>query len=113
MTRRFSAIVSVKINSEIAEDAHRHVPKFPADFHRHIENQEAVDPVLILRQRLRVRYVGRASLEVDIKELAVAGVIVERGRQLKVNVVGESNSRPRLPREQIRVRVWDNVANLP
>ena len=48
----------------------------------------------------------------DIKELAVAGVIVEGGRELKVNVVRESNSRARLPREQIRVRVWDKLASL-
>src|SRR4029434_959658 len=112
MACRFCAIVSVKINREIAEDAHRQVPEFPAEFRRHIENQQTVDPVFVFGQRRRVRYIGRASLEVDIKELAVAGVVIERRGQLNVNVVRESKSRSRLPREHIRVRVWDKLASL-
>ena len=80
LARRMCAIVSLKIVSELAEDAHRQVPEFPADFHRHIENQQAVDAGLVLAND--ARWSGRVPLKVDVKRVAVAGVVIERRRQL-------------------------------
>src|SRR4029077_3258931 len=90
MTRRFSAIVGVEINRELAEDAHRQVPELPADFHWHIENQQTVNAGLIAT---------RVALKMNVKRVAVAGVIIDCRRQLEVNVVGKSKSRSYLPRQ--------------
>ena len=49
---RGGAVVTFKISREIAVDAHWHPPRFPSDFHRHIEHQQAVDAGLVLRQRI-------------------------------------------------------------
>ena len=76
------AIVTVNIVSEITEDAHWQLPEFPADFRRYIENQQAVDAGLVRAPMRRVGQGGDTPDEVDVKELAVTGVIIERRRQL-------------------------------
>src|SRR6476619_6288383 len=103
MTSRFSAIIGVEINREITEDPHRQVPEFPAEFHWHIENQQTVNAGLIATG---------VALEMNVKRVAVAGVIIDCRRQLEVNVVGKSKSRTYLPRQHERVSGWNFLACL-
>src|SRR5215831_8574370 len=92
------AIVGLKIGSEIGEYPHRQVPEFPADLHGHFENQQTVDPGLVLSHRRRVSHVWTTALVVEVKRVAVTSVIVEDWRHLKVNIVRESKSPSNLPR---------------
>src|SRR5262249_1347710 len=92
------AIVGLKIDREIAEYPHWQVPEFPADLHGHFENQQTVDPGLVLRYRRRVGQLWTTALKVDVKGVAVTSVIVQGWRHLKVNVVRESKSPAHLPR---------------
>jgi hypothetical protein len=43
----------------------------------------------------------------DVKRVAVAGVVVERRRKLEVKLLREIKPRAYLPRQQKRVRIWD------
>src|SRR5262249_39072570 len=107
LTCGVGATATLKIGSEVGEYPHGYSPRFPAEFRRHIEYQQAVDPGLVLRQRCCIRYVGRTALIVNVKCVAVACVIVERRRKLEVKVVREIKPCPYLPREQERVGVRD------
>src|SRR5262249_16859575 len=92
------AIVRFKISREIAEYPHRQLADFPADLHAQLENQQTVDPGLVLKRRRRVGHVWATALKVEVKCVAVTSVIVEDWRHLKVNVVRESKSSSHLPR---------------
>src|SRR5262249_35233205 len=94
------AIVGLEIGREIAEYPHRQLADFPADLHGHFENQQTVDPGLVLSHRRRVGHVWTTALKVEVKLLgfAITSVIVEDWRHLKVNVVRESKSSSHLPR---------------
>src|SRR5215831_16244086 len=50
-----SAVVPFKIGREVAVYPHRYSPRFPAEFHWHIEHQKAVDAGLVRREGIRVR----------------------------------------------------------
>src|SRR5215831_356402 len=106
LTRGVGALVSLEISREIAEYPHRYSPRFPAEFRRHVEHQQAIDPGLVLRQRLCIRYIWRTTLIVDVKGVAVSCVIVECRRELEVKIVREIKSCAHLPREQERVGIW-------
>src|SRR5262249_40333364 len=95
MACRLSTIVRLQINHKIAEDAHRQPPKLPAKLSRHIENQQTANSGLIAT---------RVTVEVGVERVTVAGVVVERRRQLDVNTVRERKSRPHLPCQHEGVR---------
>src|SRR5215813_13594858 len=106
------AIVGLEIGREIAEYPHRQFADFPADLHGHFENQQTVDPGLVLSHRRRVSHVWTTALVVDVKCVAVTSVIVDDWRHLKVNIVWESKSPSHLPSQKVRVRVWEKLASL-
>src|SRR5262249_17384207 len=103
MTCRCSAIVSLQVDREITEDPHRQAPEFPAKLPRHIENQQTVYAGLIATG---------VTVEMNVKRVAVAGVVVQRRRQLDVNTVRERKSRSHLPRQHVGVREWNFLACL-
>src|SRR5262249_13212621 len=106
LTCGVGATATLKICGEVTEYPHGYSPRFPAEFRRHIEHQQAIDPGLVLRQRRCIRYIWRTALIVDVKCVAVACVIVECRRELEVKIVREIKSCPHLPREQERVGIW-------
>src|SRR5882724_13583331 len=93
MEGRCRAIVAFKIGREIAEDVHRQLTKLPADFPWHVENEQAVDASLVLRERGGVRDKRRAALVMNVKRVAVAGVVVDRRCDLQENVFRKGDSR--------------------
>src|SRR5262245_9468111 len=103
MSRRLCAVVTLNIVSELTEDAHRHVPEFPADFRWHIKNQQAVNADLIC---IRIADV------MNVKRVTVTGVVIERRRRLDVNAVRESKSCACLPRQHVGVRERNFLALL-
>ena len=106
------AIVGFKIGREIAENVHRQLTNLPADFPGHVENEQAVDAGLVLRERGGVRHKRRAALVMNVKRVAVAGVVVDRRRDLQENVFRKGDSRAGLPREQERIGVGDQLPGL-
>jgi hypothetical protein len=52
LTCGIGALVGLKIGREVAEYPHGYSPRFPTEFRRHIEHQQAVDSGLVLRQRV-------------------------------------------------------------
>src|SRR5205823_9721418 len=91
MPRGISTIIRVKVRCKIPEDSHWDFPNLPAEFHRHIENQKTVDTRLIAT---------RIAGKMDVKRVAVAGVVVEGWRELKVYYVRKIKLRSYLPAEQ-------------
>src|SRR4029077_8553668 len=98
LTGGVGAIVGLEIGREIAEYPHWQFADFPADFCRHFEDQQTVDPGLVLRHRRRVGHVWTTTLVVEVKGVAVTSVVVEDWRPLKVDVVREIKSPSHLPR---------------
>src|SRR5262249_3762646 len=104
------ALVTLKVDREITEDVHWQLADLPAYFPRHIENEQAVDAGLVLRERDGVRHKRRAALVMNVKRVAVAGVVVDRRCDLEKQVVfGKCEPCPGLPSEQERVRVRDQL----
>src|SRR5205807_272804 len=101
------AIVTVEVDREISEKPHWQFVDFPSEFHRYVEHQQAIDSGLILRERGAVRQMGITALEVDVKCVAVARVIVNRRRELEVECLREIQLRSQLPRQQESIRVRD------
>src|ERR1043166_1195842 len=44
------ALIAFEVHGEIAKQSHRQLADFPADFPRHVVNQEAIDALLIFRE---------------------------------------------------------------
>ena|SRR5205809_1105375 len=101
MSRGLCSIVGFEVHRKVSEDAHWYLPNFPPDFGRHIENQKTVDACLIA--------IGVAR-EVDVKRIAVAGVVVERRRKLEIQDVREFKLRTYLPSQQESIVVWDKLS---
>src|SRR5262245_56579367 len=110
MKRGPGPIVSVKVDREVAEQAHWQLADFPADFPRHVINEQAIDAGLILRERSRVRHGWRTALEVNVKRVAVAGVIIEGWRKLNVNVVRKRDARAHLPSKQEGIGIRNQLS---
>src|SRR5438552_3967900 len=106
MTCGCSAIVTVKIDREITENTHRQLTDFPADFHRHIENQQTVYAGLVScdggdSTGHGIDYVkARIADEMGVKRIAVASVVIHGWCNLSVEVLWEVESGPHLPGEE-------------
>src|SRR5260370_15936274 len=99
-----------KIGRKIAEDVHRQVADLPAELPRHIKNEQAIDARLVLRQRDGVGYERRTALVMNIKRVAIAGVVVDRRRDLEEEVVfWKRQPRSALPRQKKRICVRDQL----
>src|SRR5437016_6826007 len=85
-----SAIVSIEVRCEIPEGAHRNFPDLPANLGGYVEDQKTVDARLIATGIARI---------MDIKRVAVAGVVVQGWRKLEVRDVREIKLRSDLPAE--------------
>src|SRR4030095_7184898 len=109
-SRRLCAVVTLDIVSELTENAHWHVPEFPADFRWQIKNQQAVDTGLVRGRRGAVGQGRVAADEMNVKRVTVTGIVIQRRRQLDVNAVRESKSRACLPRQHEGVRYWNFLA---
>ena len=81
-------VVGFQVRGEIPKDAHGNFPNFPADLGRDIENQKTVNSRLIAT---------RVTWEMDVKRVAVAGVVVEGRRKLEVRDVRKVKLRSNLP----------------
>src|ERR1700704_3248672 len=107
--RSLRAFVALQINGEVAKDAHRQLTDFPTDFHRHVENEQAVDAGLICGHRRGVTQRWFAAAEMNIKAVPTAGVVVEGRRKLRVNRFRKIDPRADLPREQECISVWNQL----
>src|SRR2546422_1012221 len=65
------AVVTFKIDREIAESVHRQLTDLPTDFPREIEYEQTVDSSLVLSQRHGVCFRGIATLVMNVKRVAV------------------------------------------
>ena len=95
------AIIAVKIDREIAKDTHRQFPEFPADFRRHVEDEQAIYTSLVLA--------AVVAAEEGVKCVACPGIIVDGRRHLEINVLGEIELCSHLPGQQPGIGIW----NLP
>src|SRR5215468_10275463 len=94
MSCSLGAVMTFDIVGELTEDAHWQVPQFPADFRWYIKNQQAVNADLIC---IRIADV------MNVKRVAVTGVVIERRRRLDINAVWEGKPCACLPRQHERV----------
>src|SRR5207237_9541416 len=90
MACRGGSVVGVEVRCEIPEGAHRNFPDLPADLSGYVEDQKTVDARLIATGIARI---------MDIKRVAVAGVVVQGWRKLEVRDVREVKFRANLPAE--------------
>src|SRR5262245_28664426 len=107
MPCRPRAIIAIQVHGKIAEKAHRQFPEFPANFPRHFENKETVDPGLILSSGCSVGEGWIAAAIMNIKGIAVTGVIINCRRNLRVESFREIEFRSYLPRQQKCVGIWN------
>src|SRR5882762_9344415 len=114
MSRGGGAFVTIEINSKVAKNAHRQLAHGPAKFAGHIKNEETVDAGLITRSSAidwidKIRIAG----EVLVKGVAVAGVVIDGRRKLKVNCFGKVNFRAELPAEHVGVGLRYAIGRWP
>jgi len=93
------AIVGLEVHRKISKDAHGKLLNLPADLPRHVIDEKAVYPGLILREGHGIGREWTATLEMGVKRITVPGVVIKRWRDLRVDVVREIQTSTDLPGE--------------